>query len=194
MPCGIEAIVPAGASVALELLGHDGQHLVCASTERGLEAGGSIVIVLHSQKRAGYEIDCVLVSDNQGRPTRLRVQSVKRVKPRRRRPRIAVVEWAVIQHNGDEEFDVRVLNVSADGIAFISERSLSVGDAFTAMLNVDHCSFPVQGQVMHVSSRGFGRTQVGCQFTGISDRGRKILDRVADRAPADRRRIPAIEY
>jgi PilZ domain len=193
LPCEVTAVTALSAPLSLRLLAVDRDALVC--TPVATEAEERLVIVVSDDRRGAYEIDCLVVpSRDESRRWRLIVDSVRRVKARRQNVRAGVAESAVVQGGPDgAEFDARVVDIGRDGMAFVCEARLAVGDAVSAMLNIGHQSFPVRASVIHARSIGFGRMRVGCQFTAITEEHRRALGLIAVRAPIDRRNLLPIE-
>jgi PilZ domain len=192
LPCRAMVVGEDSRCVEIEVVAVAEGHLVA---EPVADLGPRVVVVLVDQRRAGYEIGCVVVPEDAHQQTpRLRVEWVRRAKPRRQHVRAGVAESGLVRADPDEsEFDVRVVDISAAGVAFVCERQLWVGDSVSAMLNIENRSFPVKARVIHTHPLGFGRTRVGCQFTAISEDNRAALANTATQSPSDRRQMRPIE-
>lgn len=168
--------------------------LVCPLPAPASAIGAEVTLVVGDGRRAGYEISCVVASPADDSPALLSVMDVARVKPRRRHARAGVSESGMVRHMDEEmEFDVKVVDVGPDGVAFISDRPLVVGDSVSGMLDIARRSFPIQARVVHIQPLGFGRVRIGCQFTDIGKAYRELLDQIAKEAPSDRRGLRPIE-
>jgi hypothetical protein len=95
-----------------------------------------------------------------------------------------VRDLVLISHNGD--VDAELVDVSADGVAFVIDRPLAVDTVIRAVLNVQGGVIPTVARVRQVSSLECGY-RVGCVFTEISDANRARLGRHAATNPNDRR-------
>jgi hypothetical protein len=180
--------------LAVEILAAEGAWLRCEPPRDHQDVGEELTLVIGDGQRAGYEIDCVVASLRHDAWLRLAVVDVRRVKPRRRYARTDVSESALVRPPGGEaEFDVQVVDIGTDGVAFVCDRWLAVGDSVAGMLNVGPRAFPIRARIVHVRSLGFGRVQVGCQFTEIAQADRMLLDHIAKHAPSDRRGLRPIE-
>jgi len=193
LPSAVIAVTADASHVQAEVLAtEDG--LLRVATAVVLESGAGLTLVVGDGQRAGFEIDCIPASVEPEGVMRLAVMDVRRVKPRRRHARVDVSESALVRPvDVEAEVDVRVVDVGPNGVAFVSERRLAVGDSLSGMLNIGQRAFPIQVRVVHTQSLGFGRTRTGCQFTRIAEADRRLLDEVAMQAPIDRRSLRAIE-
>jgi hypothetical protein len=196
LPSPAVVVATDGSRFETEVISADTGCLQCAPLEEA-EAGAlgdAVTLVIGDGQRAGYEIDCVPTP----RPARsalwLVVVDVRRVKPRRRHDRVDVSESALVRPaDAETEVDVHVVDLSSDGLAFVSSRRLMVGDSVSGMLNIDQRAFPISARVIHSQPVGFGRFRMGCQFTRIAEVNRHVLAQLAGRVPSERRRLRPIE-
>jgi PilZ domain len=194
LPCRVVVVTADGSRFHAEVLALEGECLRCRPSEGAQMLGETLTLVIGDGQRAGYEIDCVLASPQAGPSAQLAVLDVRRVKPRRRHARINVFESALVGPADTEaEVDVDVVDVGQDGLAFVSERRLAVGDLISGMLNLGQRAFPIGARVVHTQPLGFGRARVGCQFTRIAESDRRALGEIARRTPIDRRSLRPIE-
>ena len=105
----------------------------------------------------------------------LTVTNVRHRKARRASPRVGVsvkldarVRYCRTMPR-DAQVEVRLIDVSATGLAFVTQRELSAGDMF-------QLSFPLAGELMEIETRvvrldpaPYGRYRAGCEITEISD-------------------------
>jgi hypothetical protein len=122
--------------------------------------GTELVIRTTSDRRAAYDIECV-VSHGRSRRLKLDVRSLSRLPGRRRGTRAAIHELFLIY--GDSELDGDVTNISQDGMRFRCTRSMDVGSEVRGMLNIHGRVFPVAAEVRHTTKRA-GRYEVGVRF------------------------------
>jgi PilZ domain len=193
-PCPVAVVTSDPHRRAAEILAVEDGWLRCSPFESARTVGEPVTLVLGEGQRAGYEIDCTIAPPQANSFVRLAVIDVRRVKPRRRRARADVSESALVRHEDSEtEVDVRVVDISSDGLAFVSSRHLVAGDSVSGMLNIDQRAFPIKARVAHAQPVGFGRFRIGCQFTRISEVNRKILEQIARHVPSERRGLRPIE-
>jgi hypothetical protein len=118
----------------------------------------------------------------------LGVTAVRHRKARRAAPRVGVAVQLLARvrygHSmpRDTEIEVRLVDVSATGLAFVTQRELSAGD----MLNL---AFPLAGREMHVEVRvvrtdpaPYGRYRAGCEIIEIGDADRRAISALAAQA------------
>jgi PilZ domain-containing protein len=196
LPSRVAVVAADGSRFPAEVTSADGDCLSCSPLEEADTSalGGAVTLVVGDGHRAGYEIECVPVPRPAHSALRLAVIDTRRVKPRRRHDRIDVSESALMRPaEAETEVDVHVVDISSDGLAFVSSRPFQVGDSVSGMLNIDQRAFPINARVAHTQSVGFGRFRIGCQFTRIAEFNRHVLEQIARRVPSERRRLRPIE-
>jgi PilZ domain len=196
LPCHVVIVAADGSRFAAEVIAAHAGFLHWAPLEHSERQpdGHQLTLVIGDGHRAGYEIDCVPAPHQAQSASRLSVLDVRRVKPRRRHDRVDVSESALVRPSDAEtEVDVHVVDISSDGLAFVSSKALAVGDSVSGMLNIDQRAFPINARVVHVQPVGFGRFRMGCQFTRIAEVNRHVLDQIARGVPSERRRLRPIE-
>jgi PilZ domain-containing protein len=196
LPSRVAVVAADGSRFPAEVTSADGDCLSCSPLEEAdtNALGGAVTLVVGDGHRAGYEIECVPVPRPAHSALRLAVIDTRRVKPRRRHDRIDVSESALMRPaEAETEVDVHVVDISSDGLAFVSSRPFQVGDSVSGMLNIDQRAFPINARVAHTQSVGFGRFRIGCQFTRIAEFNRHVLEQIARRVPSERRRLRPIE-
>jgi PilZ domain len=174
--------VQTGATVSARVVGHDADGILVTTRAGWVRPDDSCSLVVMDEQRAGFEIDGRVISsephEDGQEVIRLAVESVRRVKSRRAAPRALLRESALIESPHDP-FDVEVVDVGADGLAFITDQPFQVGESMAAMLNVEHQVLRVRAQVANVSSLGLGRSRVGCRFVEIAEVHRMLLNDLA---------------
>jgi hypothetical protein len=75
----------------------------------------------------------------------------------------------------EPEFDVRMMDVSPDGMAFITDRRLAIGDLLSVMATIDRKLIRMRARVLHVADAHYGRHRVGCEVTSIQGSERAQL-------------------
>jgi PilZ domain len=196
LPSRAAVVAADGSRFDAEVLSAEDGYLHCAPLEDGDAAAlrNGVTLVIGDGQRAGYEIDCVPAPGKARSALWLAVVDVRRVKPRRRHDRVDVSESALVRApDAETEVDVHVVDISSDGLAFVSSRRFVVGDSVSGMLNIDQRAFPISARVAHTQSVGFGRFRMGCQFTRIAGVNRHVLEQIAKRVPSERRSLRPIE-
>jgi hypothetical protein len=193
LPCQVFVVAASRAGVRMTVCGTDGANLVCMPAD-GPTVGHQVTVVVSDGRRVGYEIDCRVVADQDPDAVLLHPEELRRVTPRRRHARASVSESGLVQPEGEgSELDVQVIDVGPDGVAFMCDQPLVLGDVVSGVLHVARRSFPIRARVMHMRPAGLGRVQVGCQLITITNHDRELLRRIARQAPADRRRPRPLE-
>jgi hypothetical protein len=135
-----------------------------------------------------FEVDEAFFHSSAEALVHLAVAAVRHRKARRAAPRVgvAVQLQARVRYGHsmprDTEIEVRLVDVSATGLAFVTQRELSAGD----MLNL---AFPLAGREMHVEVRvvrtdpaPYGRYRAGCEIIEIGDADRRAISALAEQA------------
>lgn len=114
----------------------------------------------------------------------LRVLDV-RVRPlTRQSPRTRVSETARIYVLGarsvttGEQFDASLADLSATGLAMVSDRELHPGDLLAVQVEVNREPVRLQVRVLNSEPLGDGSRRAGAQIVQIPDRGRRLLERL----------------
>ena len=103
----------------------------------------------------------------------LTVERVRRFNGNRATPRARVDDLAFVgvlyssMPLDEPEFDVRMMDVSPDGMAFITDRRLAIGDLLSVMATIDRKLIRMRARVLHVADAHYGRHRVGCEVTSI---------------------------
>lgn len=170
--------------------------LTIADPSRGL--AGQVTLLVPDGDRRCREIACrVLRRAGQGQWLASPV-SVSRPAQRRAAPRRVAAHDAVIRPDAGDgdparEVDVHLLDISAGGLAFATDRRLAVGDRLACMLNFEGRLVFARLIATNVSAHGFGRRRVGCRIVEMSGADRDALRAYARRHALPDRRREAIE-
>jgi hypothetical protein len=196
LPSRVVVVAADGSRFRAEVISADAGCLRCAPLEEA-EAGAlgdAVTLVIGDGERAGYEIDCVPAPFQAHLALRLAVVDVRRVKPRRRHARVDVSESALVRSaDAETEVDVHVVDVSSDGLAFVSSRRIEVGDSLSGMLNIDQRAFPISILVVHTQPVGFWPLPDWMPVHANRRVNRHVLEQIARRVPSERRRLRPIE-
>jgi hypothetical protein len=79
---------------------------------------------------------------------------------------------------------VRLVDVSATGLAFVSQRELSAGDLLRLVFPLGGRRLKVEARVVRMDPAPYGRHRIGCEITEIGDLDRKTIAQVAEEADA----------
>lgn len=193
MPADVEAYKLNGAALTLRVTGTEGDHLQ-AFTQWGeaLEDMELLIPVRHPE-RGGYDISCRVAAvyfegGTLGR-VELEIASVTRRKPYRAAARAVASALASVrvvagrQLAARSEFDVRLVDVSAGGVAFQTERKLSRGDIISVAAKVPDATVFITARVVNVDRSAYGRLRIGCELLEATpEQRRRLAEYVASRA------------
>jgi len=82
-----------------------------------------------------------------------------------------------------EELDVRLADLSASGVAFVTDRTFHIGDRFAMMVTIDGRVLRLQARVLQTSLSFYGRQRVGCEILTITDADRRRIDALTSTLP-----------
>jgi PilZ domain len=207
-PVDIEAYNQNGAAVTLRISG-TGEDRLQAFTEWGAAREGmDLLIPIRHPERGGYDVACRVTAvyfegGALGRAD-LEISSVKRRKPYRAAARAAASALASVRVVAGRhlaarsEFDVRLVDVSAGGVAFQTERKLRRGDIISLAAKVPDTTVFITARVVNVDRYAYGRSRIGCELLeATAEQRRRLVEFVANHpdtsaagpaAPAEHRR------
>jgi hypothetical protein len=116
----------------------------------------------------------------------LAVSGVRHRKARRASPRVAVSTpaTAVIKYcrslPRDTQLEVRLVDVSATGCAFVTQKELAAGDLVKLAFTLNGRQMEPEARVVRIDPAPYGRYRAGCEITEISDGDRKAISGVAE--------------
>jgi len=105
----------------------------------------------------------------------------RRSKRARRTDRADVV---VLYSDGLEagtRFVARLADISEDGVAFVSELPLVVGDRVMLSIHVGARPITLEAQVVRDEAVAFGRHRIGCEVNAIAEHDREAVSAIAER-------------
>ncbi len=91
------------------------------------------------------------------------------------------------------EYDVRLIDVSGDGLAFTTDHDVTAGDRMTCMLNFEDRLVFARVCATNVTATGLGRLRVGCRIVEIAEPDRRALVQYTSANLLPDRRQDAIE-
>jgi hypothetical protein len=74
----------------------------------------------------------------------------------------------------------RLADISEDGVAFVSELPLSVGDRVMLSIHVGARPITLEAQVVRDETVAFGRHRIGCEVTAIAEHDRDAVSAIAE--------------
>jgi hypothetical protein len=200
LPFDIDAYQSNGAASTLRIYGEaDGcVHAMMPWAEARKDM--ALVIPIRAQDRGGYDIACHVTEvyfegGSLGRVD-LAITDISRRKPYRAVVRAHASQLALVtviasrNHAAREEFDVRLVDLSATGFAFLTERKLAAGDIVGLSTQLGSDTFYAEARIIHPAPAPYGRRRMGCQILDPTPEQTRQLERYVEAqpaVPADRR-------
>jgi PilZ domain len=143
-------------------------------------------------ERGRYEVEFEVVEvffhSTQEALVHLAVSGVRHRKARRASPRVPVSSSATASVKycrtlpRDTALDVRVVDISATGCAFVTQKELSAGDLMVVELMLTGRNVRMEARVVRIDPAPYGRYRAGCEITEMSDGDRKAVSAMAAQA------------
>jgi len=119
----------------------------------------------------------------------LAVSGVRHRKARRASPRvrISVASTAAIRYGRtlprNTELEVRIVDISATGCAFLTQNELDPGDLLSLRFPLAGREMEVESRVVRIDPAPYGRYRAGCEITDIGDGDRRAIAALAAEVP-----------
>jgi len=192
LPTTVDVLSEGGGCHVLRLSQVEDDLLHGYSTRSAMRAGLHLLARVYDDRRGRYEIefevDESFFHSGQEALVHLAVVGVRHRKARRAAPRVGVsVQLAARVRYGhsmprDTELVVRLIDISATGLAFVTERELSPGDMFMLAFRLGDRDLRVESRVVRVDPAPYGRYRAGCEIVEISDGDRRAIAALADQS------------
>jgi hypothetical protein len=194
-PVDVEAYKQSGSALTLRISGTEDGRLQAFTAWGEAREEMELLIPVRHPERGGYDIACQVSAvyfegGTLGR-VELEITGVKRRKPYRAAARamasaLASVRVVAGRHLAARaEFDVRLVDVSAGGVAFQTERKLSRGDIISVAAKVPDATVFITARVVNVDPSSYGRQRIGCELLEATpEQRRRLADYVASRSDA----------
>jgi PilZ domain len=195
LPTQIDVLSGDGGSIALEVTGHDADTIQALAPLHRVRVGLGVRLRVRDEHGAGHDIDMrvtELFYESEHAATvyltveRLRRRSGRRASPRARMRDLALVGVLYSRKVGaDAEFDAHLTDLSADGLAFVTDQPLAAGDLLTVMPTIDRKLVRLRVRVLHIAPAHYGRRRVGCEVTAVAGSERARLALLATMTPVE---------
>ena len=191
-PADVEAYKQDGAGLTLRLAGTEDGRLHAYTQWGEAREEMDLLIPVRHPERGGYDIACQVTAvyfegGTLGR-VELEISGVKRRKPYRAAARATASALASVRVVAGRklaarsEFDVRLVDVSASGVAFQTEQKLSRGDVVSVAARVPGTTVFVTARVVNVDRSAYGRLRIGCELLEATpEQRRRLAEFVASR-------------
>ena len=199
LPFDIDAYQSNGAASTLRIYGEENGHVHAMMPWAEAREDMALIIPIRSADRGGYDIAChvegvYFEGGTLGRVD-LAITAVSRRKPYRAVVRAHASQLALLtiiaarRHKAHDEFDVRLVDLSATGFAFLTERKLAAGDIVGLSTQLGHDNFYAKARVINPAPAPYGRLRVGCQILDATPEQTRQLERYVESQPSsgDRR-------
>lgn len=191
----VEAFSSDGGVVPFRVLAQQGIHIVAEAPRLRVRERLDLLVRTNDAAGGGHDIsltviDVIQQADWMAR-LHLRVIDVQRRASERVTPRARLEETAVVHVLGaraleqDEEFEVRLADLSASGVAFVTDRRFHVGDRVAMMARVGGRSLRLQARVLQTCVSDGEHQRVGCEIMQIADQDRRRIAELTARARED---------
>jgi hypothetical protein len=204
LPADLEAFNQGGSALTLRVTGADGDRLQAYTEWGAAREEMELLIPIRHPERGGYDIACrvdavYFEGGTLGR-VELEISGVKRRKPFRAAARATASALASVRVVAGRnvparsEFDVRLVDVSAGGVAFQTERKLARGDIVSLAAKVPDTTVFITARVVNVDRSSYGRLRIGCELLeATAEQRRRLAEYVSSQAgsTADTSAFPA---
>jgi c-di-GMP-binding flagellar brake protein YcgR len=115
----------------------------------------------------------------------LAVSGVRHRKARRASPRVAVstpaTSWVRYCRTlpRDTQLEVRLVDISATGCAFVTQKELAAGDLVRMQAELGGRGIELEARVVRIDPAPYERYRAGCEITEISDLDRRVISTLA---------------
>jgi hypothetical protein len=189
----VEAFSGDGGVVALELQSQDGAYVLADAPRLRVRPMLELLVRTHDEGGGGHDITFIVADvvrqTEWTAAIQLRVIDVQRRETVRTTPRAALADLALVRVTGaraiaaDDEFDVRLADLSASGVAFVTDRTFHVGDCLAMMATISSRVLRLQARVLQTSLSHYGRQRVGCEILQIPDEDRRRISALTTERP-----------
>jgi PilZ domain len=185
LPTEIEVLSEDGGAVTLEITGHDENTIHAMAPTKSVRVGLPLHLRERNENGGGHDIHMRVVEmfyESEHTATlHLEVERLRRRSGRRTSPRARLSEHALVgvlhsrKVSSEAEFDVHLTDLSADGLAFVTDAPIMAGDLLTVMPTIDRKLARLRVRVLHTASAHYGRRRVGCEVLAVAGSERARL-------------------
>lgn len=191
LPTEVEVVAGSGDPARVLLADVEGDRIIAYGPQLFMQIGLTMTAQLRDAGGGGYDVvlsvaECYFQAGDQTL-MHLEVRSIDERPGERDAPRARVSDSALLtvirstrMHPG-HEFQVRLADLSADGVAFLTELSLAIGDVVRVEAGVDGRPFSAEARIVRLDPASFGRARVGCELIELGTQAREAIGRIAER-------------
>jgi PilZ domain len=185
LPKKLDVLSEDGGTVPIEILGHDADTIQALAPVHRVRIGLRLRMRQRDEHGAGHDID-LRVSDlfyesDRAATLQLTVDRLRRRSGRRTSPRARLSDLALVsvlyspKVQAESEFDVHLTDLSADGLAFVTDKPLRPGDLLSVMPTIDRRLVRLRVRVLHTAAAHYGRRRIGCEVIEVAGSERARL-------------------
>lgn len=189
LPTTLPVFAPTGGVVEITIVADEGTHVALYAPDSFGAIGTKIEAQLRDDEGNGYDVKLqVKNAFFQGGDRTLvhvAVDDIVRRSGVRETPRAKLtgVAHARVVFSNDlpagHDFQVRLADASASGVAFITDMVPAIGDKLAVEVPLSTGTIVLDALVAHVDPAPFGRNRIGCEVQVESERDRAALAEVA---------------
>jgi hypothetical protein len=194
LPTTIRALSADGGVVPVEVVTSDAESISAHIPTHQARPGAELKVRIRDGEGSGHDIfmdvrDSFFAAENV-ELARLEVRSVRRIDGDRTEPRALVSDLALVHIESAAsiatgiEFDVRLSDLSGDGLSFVTTEPIREGDRMSVMATVDGTVVRMTAAALHVTPAHYGRHRIGAEVIEANAGDRDRLAALARNAPA----------
>lgn len=194
-PCSVDVLSEDGGSFPMQLLEPSEGVLHARAPRSAMRKDLLLLARVSDPERGRYEVEFVVdeafFHSTSEALVHLKVSAVRHRKARRAAPRAAVSVTAMARVRfcrsmpRGSELDVRLVDLSTTGLAFVTQRELDPGDLITLEVLLVGRPMVIETRVVRIDPAPYGRYRAGCEITEISDGDRTAITVLADKESAE---------
>ena len=185
LPKKLDVLSEDGGTITLEIKGHDADSIQALAPVHRVRMGLRLRMRQRDEHGAGHDIDLrvadVFYESDRAATLQLAVERLRRRSGRRTSPRARLSDLALVsvlyspKVQAESEFDVHLTDLSADGLAFVTDKPLRAGDLLSVMPTIDRRLVRLRARVLHTASAHYGRRRIGCEVIEVAGSERARL-------------------
>lgn len=190
-PCSVDVLSEDGGSFPMQLVECSDGMIHARAPRTAMRKDLLLLARVSDPERGRYEVEFVVdeafFHSTTEAVVQMKVSAVRHRKARRAAPRAAVSETATARVRfcrsmpRGSELDVRLVDLSSTGLAFVTQRELDPGDLITLEVLLVGRAMMIEVRVVRVDPAPYGRYRAGCEITEISDGDRTAITELADK-------------
>jgi hypothetical protein len=188
-PETVDVLSEDGGCFPLTISGVEDEVLFGYAPRHAVRLDVHLLARVYYPERGRYEVEFEVVEtffhSTQEALVHLAVSGVRHRKARRASPRVPISASATASVKycrtlpRDTALDVRVVDISATGCAFVSQKELSAGDLMLVEFMLADRRVQMETRVVRIDPAPYGRYRAGCEITEINDGDRKAVSAMA---------------